>query len=104
MVFIFIALISCTTAFAETKVGPDAARQAHRAEMKSIKEAQRVERAKVKSSNAPSKKEKGFWEKEGERSGLGNTQGIGKTLRNLNPVPFFKNQAEQYKSRKAAVK
>ena len=89
------------SAFAAEKVGMDAQREAHRLEIKKIKEAQRETK---KSAPAPaSNGEKTFWEKEGERSGLGDSGNrMGSFLKNLNPMPFFKSQQEQYNARKTA--
>ena len=85
---------------------PEEAKQAHFKDVKEIKEKQRQERKSVKNnpptakSNAP-----GFWEKEGERSGLGGSSSrMGTFLKNLNPVPFFKEQQERYEARKTAGK
>ena len=85
--------------------GPDAARYAHRQDIKKIKatlrEAKKNAPPEVKQ---PSKMDL-FWKKEGERSGLGNTgSGAGNFFRNMNPVPFFKRQEEQYNARKAGAK
>jgi len=92
-----------------TPVGYDAAREAHRQEMKDIKKKQREERqsGKSASSAASGQKTPGFWEKEGERSGLshmGNpANAMGTLLKNLNPAPFFKEQQDRYNARKTGV-
>ena len=103
-----IALLSlsvfvCASALAAE--GPEAERQQHREEMKKIKQEMRQKRqANPASAKVPTKMDR-FWQKEGERSGLGNTGGrMGHWFKNLNPMPFFKNQDEQYKARKAAGK
>ena len=85
------------------KVGPDAERQAHRQEMKAVKQAMREKKAaEVKAP--PVKTGPTFWEKEGERSGLGTTgSNFGQFVRNLNPMPFFKTEQEKYEARKAAA-
>ena len=94
-----VIFISATAFAAE---GPDAAHQQHREEMKKIKQEMRQNRKANPEPKAPSKMDQ-FWKKEGERSGLGNTGGsMGAWAKNLNPMPFFKNQNEQYKARKAA--
>lgn len=72
-------------------------------EMKAIKDAQRAERLKKKQEGASGKKESTFWDREAERSGLSRVGGAGSWVSNLNPMPFFKSQDEQYKARKAAA-
>lgn len=79
--------------------GPDAARHAHREKMKVIKQAQRE--ARKNAPKQPQGNANGFWSKEGERSGLNRMKPSGEFLKNLNPMPFFKSQDEQYKARKA---
>ena len=44
----------------------------------------------------------GFWEKEAERSGFSQLNNPTNFLHYLNPMPFFKTEEEQYKTRKAA--
>jgi hypothetical protein len=76
--------------------------------MKAVKDKQRAEREAHKAGQtvpgAPPKEESKmakFWKKEGERSGLGNSGGrMGNWFKNMNPVPFFKDQEERYNSRK----
>ena len=82
---------------------PEEAKEAHFKEVKEIKEKQRQERSAIKAgSSSAEKKAPGFWEKEGERSGLGGSGSrVGKFVKNLNPVPFFKEQRERYNARKA---
>ena len=83
---------------------PEEAKQAHFKEMKEIKEKQRQERETIKKSSPAKSNVPGFWEKEGERSGLTESgSGAGKFLKNLNPVPFFKEQKERYEARKAGA-
>lgn len=103
MGWVVLSLFMSATVFAAVE-GPDAARQAHREEMKKIKTAQReAKKTEPAEAKQPSKMSQ-FWQKEGERSGLGNTgSGVGNFMRNLNPVPFFKKQDEQYKARKAGT-
>ena len=99
---IFLVFAS-VNAFA-AKEGPDAARQAHREEMKKIKAAQRETRKNMPQAAADANKTPGFWEREGQRSGLGNSGSrVGNFLRNLNPVPFFKDQQERYNARKTSA-
>ncbi len=89
------------TSFALT---PEEAREAHFKEMKEIKDKQRQERAIEKKNPSPKSNVPGFWEKEGERSGLGGTSSrMGNFFKNLNPVPFFKEQQERYDARKAGT-
>ncbi len=77
---------------------PDAQRRAHREAMKAVKAAQRE--ARKNAPAVPANKEPGFWAREGERSGLGSMKNPTGFLRNLNPMPFFKTQQEQYNARK----
>ena len=93
-----LALISWgTCAFAGDMNDP------HYQEIKKLKEKQRAEREANKKNSPPADKN-GFWQKEGERSGLGGTgSSIGNFLSNLNPAPFFKDQQEKYNARKAAA-
>ncbi len=98
---LFLGLV-CANAFA---VSPEEAEKAHYQEMRKIKEQQRVshEAEKAGTPANATKKAPGFWEKEGERSGLGgNGSRFSNFFSNLNPVPFFKKQEEDYKARKAA--
>ena len=86
---------------------PEEAKEAHFKEMKELKEKQRVAReAEKKNPVASQNKAPGFWDKEGERSGLGGSGNrMGTFVKNLNPVPFFKEQKERYDARKiGAVK
>ena len=87
-------------------VTPEEAKQAHFKEMKEIKDKQRAEREAEKKNPSPSQnKGPGFWEKEAERSGLGGSGSrMGTFVKNLNPVPFFKEQKEKYNARKAGAK
>ena len=104
VLFLALFLMQATSpVFAQS---PEELREVRFHEIKAIKDKQRAERdAKKKeliaNPNAPH--EKGFWEKEGERSGLGgNGNRFGTIMKNLNPVPFFKDQDEKYKARKAS--
>ena len=82
---------------------PDQARQAHRKEMKAVKDAQREAR-KNKPAVAPGDKKPSLWEKEGVRSGLSETgASINTFIKGLNPVPFFREQDRRYKERKTAA-
>ena len=101
-ILLLMSFAFCGVSYAMT---PEEVKEARFKEVKAIKEKQRQEREAMKTS-APSaeKKAPGFWEKEGERSGLGG--GGSRTrqfLRNLNPVPFFKEQKEKYEARKAGA-
>mgnify|MGYP001591209862 CR=1 FL=1 len=86
-------------------VTPEEAKEARFKEVKAIKEKQRLEReAEKKNPSVKEKGQPGFWEKEGERSGLGGSgTRTGNFLKNLNPVPFFKEQKEKYEARKAGT-
>lgn len=84
---------------------PEEAKEARYQEVKKAKDAQREAKdiAKKNEAASPSPKAKGFWEKEGERSGMNqNGNRFGETMRSLNPLPFFKNQEEKYNARKSA--
>lgn len=100
---IIILILTCGPVLAESpKVGPDAERAAHRAEMTHIKKQMRERESSGQNTPAPKKTAPTFWEKEGERSGLAQTgTGAGQFVRNLNPVPFFKEQQKRYNERKA---
>ena len=75
----------------------------HYQEIKKLKAEQRAAREANK-KNSPQADKNSFWHKEGERSGFSGTgSGAGNFLKNLNPVPFFKNQQEKYNARKAAA-
>ena len=75
----------------------------HYQEIKKLKAQQRADR-EANRSNPKSEDKSSFWYKEGQRSGLSNTgSGAGNFFKNLNPVPFFKNQQERYNSRKAVA-
>jgi hypothetical protein len=75
---------------------------AHYEEIKKYKAAKRMAKEEArKNPAAAGTKEKGFWEKEGERSGLGDSGNrFGNAVKGMNPVPFFKNQREKYEARK----
>ena len=100
---LFLVMLAAS-GFAAEPVGPDAVRAAHRQEMKAIKAAQRQNREANPVSKNPADKKPGFWDREAERSGLGNSGNKASTFfKNLNPVPFFKNQQEKYNARKAGA-
>ena len=87
--------------YASADMTPWEAKKAHQMEMKKIKETQRAAREEAKKNPVPQGQANGFWAKEGERSGLGDSgHGIGQFVRNLNPMPFFKEQQEKYNQRK----
>lgn len=90
-----LTFIATSTALAMT---PEEAREARRLELKEIKKAQRAAREQKK--NVPQGEAKGFWAKEADRSGLSSMKNPIGVLPNLNPMPFFKQQQEQYKARK----
>ncbi|MBI3315483.1 MAG: hypothetical protein HYZ87_00710 [Candidatus Omnitrophica bacterium] len=80
---------------------PDARRRARRSEVKVIKERMREER-KSAGPKGPSAWSS-FWKKEGVRSGVSNTgTAVSDFAKKMNPAPFFKDQNEKYKARKAA--
>ena len=85
---------------------PEEAKEARFKEVKAIKEKQRAEREAEKKNPPASQKsgQPGFWEKEGERSGLGGSGNrAGTFFKNLNPVPFFKEQDDRYQARKTGT-
>ena len=97
-----ILVSSC--AFAAEKVGPDAEREAHRNQMKAIKQAQREGKVKEQPGQKAEGKMAGFWRREGERSGLGDSgSNMNSFFKNMNPVSFLKNQEDAYNSRKGAT-
>jgi len=63
---LFLVMLAAS-GFAAEPVGPDAARKAHRQEMKAIKTAQRQTREANPASKNPADKKPGFWDREGER-------------------------------------
>ncbi len=74
--------------------------------MKEYKAAQRKAREAQEANGGGNtvKKAPGFWDREGERSGLTQTgQGMGSFFKNINPVPFFKDQRERYQQRRASA-
>ena len=96
--FLLVFLAACTAAWAMT---PDEARQAHRQEMKQIKQAQHEAKKSNPAPAGPSKWDI-FWKKEGERSGVGQTgSGASNLLSRLNPLPFLRDQQDKYNARKA---
>ncbi|PIU40698.1 MAG: hypothetical protein COT00_00340 [Candidatus Omnitrophica bacterium CG07_land_8_20_14_0_80_50_8] len=84
---------------------PDEVKEAHFKAMKAIKDKQREARkTENTTARAGEKQAPGFWEKEGERSGLGGSGSrAGQFIKNLNPVPFFKEQSQRYEERKAGT-
>lgn len=85
---------------------PEEVKEARFKEVKAIKEKQRAEREAEKKNPVAEQKNKqpGFWEKEGERSGLGGSGNrTSMFFKNLNPVPFFKEQDERYQARKSGA-
>ena len=100
-----LLLMSFTFYGVSRAMTPEEAKEAHFKEVKAIKDKQRQERGTTK-TNTPSAENKapGFWEKEGERSGLGGSGSrFGAFVKNLNPVPFFKEQKEKYDARKTGA-
>ena len=101
-VWVLSIMFMSSGAFAAEKVGQDAEREAHRLQMKAIKQAQRE--AKGKEAPAPQGKAYGFWQREGERSGLGeSTSSMGNFFKDINPVNFLKTQEDAYNARKGGV-
>lgn len=98
---LFLALIFTGSGWAST-VSPEEAREAHRNQMRKIKAEQRTAREAARNNpQAAADKAPGFWEREGERSGLGMSGERAKGFfKNLNPVRFFKEQEEKYEARK----
>ena len=102
---LFLMIMILGVVLPVSAMSPQEQEKARRQEMKIIKDKQRAEKearklAKVEGKEGPH--EKSFWEKEGERSGFGNPgNGIGQFVKNLNPAPFFKDQEDKYKARKA---
>ena len=89
MFFLFL-IFTGTTVFAANepgnKTGPDAARYAHRDAMKEIKKKQRETRQadKVAAQTNAGPHQETFWDREGKRSGLGDSGNrMGTFLKNL---------------------
>ena len=99
-------LVMLTASGLAVAMTPDEAQEAHRKEMKAIKDTQRQAReAKKANPSSAADQTPGFWQKEGERSGLGGSGNrMGTFFKNLNPVPFFKDQQDKYNARKAGAK
>lgn len=97
------ALLVSAPAFA---VSPEEAQQAKYQEMVKIKQAQREAKEARKQGLAGGaiEKKETFWDREGKRSGFDrfNGQGVGNVFKNMNPVPFFKDQQDRYQARKTA--
>ena len=101
VVLSLILSFACASAFA---LSPEEEKNARYEEMKKIKTAQREAREAGKETRKEGKAEKTrptFWDKEAERSGI-NRMSASNFFKNLNPAPFFKDQQEKYKARKAA--
>ena len=74
-------------------------------ELKALKTEQRAKREERR-HNPQGEEKKGptFWDREAERSGLGQSQApLIKMMKGLNPVPFLKKQQENYNARKVAA-
>ena len=98
-----LAILSAFVCGQALALTPAEEKEARYQEMKKIKDKQREVREAKKLSPASGEAPKStFWTREGERSGLGNSGNrAGQFLKNLNPVPFFKDQQEKYNTRKA---
>lgn len=96
---LFLALFCGSFAFAAERGTAEYER------LKEYKRAQREEREAQKANpEAGARKGKSFWQKEGERSGLGGTGSrIRGIFKDLNPMPFLKEQQEKYNARKASA-
>ena len=91
--------LACANGFAAYETAEE--RETQRKEVKAVKDAQREARRnqpKEAQTHVP-----GFWDKEAERSGFSRMGHPGNFLVNLNPMPFFKSQDEQFRARKAAA-
>lgn len=71
-------------------------------QLKEYKKAKRAAKESGAAAASAGNRAPGFWEKEADRSGLGRMKNPAGLLQNLNPVPFFKSQKDQYEARKAA--
>ncbi|MGH7197167.1 MAG: hypothetical protein ACREH5_00265 [Candidatus Omnitrophota bacterium] len=101
VVLSLILSFASASAFA---LSPLEEKEARYEEMKKIKTVQREAREAKKAGRKEEKMKKtepGFWDKEAERSGLGRAS-ASNFFKNLNPAPFFRDQQEKYKARKAA--
>ena len=91
--------LACANAFAAYETVEE--REAHRKEVKAVKDAQREARKNQPKEAQPHVP--GFWDKEAERSGFSRMGHPGNVLESLNPMPFFKSQDEQFRARKTAA-
>lgn len=99
--FVTLALLFSFVGTAAYALSPEEEKKARYNEMKQYKAQKRAERdGQAPTSEAKGPKTPGFWDKEAERSGLSGAR-FGNFFKNMNPVPFFKNQGEKYEARKA---
>ena len=102
---VFCAMLIGILASSAYAMSPEESEKARYQEMKKIKDAQRAARLAEQSSPSMANKTPGFWEKEGERSGLGETGNrISSFFGGLVNPTFFQDQEARYKARKAAAK
>lgn len=98
---VMLALLAAFVCGQALALSPAEEKEARYQEMKKIKDAQRQVRDTKKSAAPATEKKDTFWTREGERSGLGNSGNRAEQfLKNLNPVPFFKDQQDKYNARK----
>lgn len=98
-----MALILMFAAGSAMAMSPEEMQEAKYVEMKKVKDAKREAKAAKREAKGqePAKPNNGFWDREGERSGLGNSGSrAGNFFKALNPAPFFKNQEAAYNARK----
>lgn len=99
--FVTLALLFSFVGTAAYALSPEEEKQARREEIKQYKAQKRAAReGQGVQTQAQGEKKPGFWDKEAERSGISGAR-VGNWFKNLNPVPFFKNQGEKYEARKA---
>ena len=103
LVALFLMMVMLGAAVPTKAMTPEEEKKARYEEVKKIKEKQRTERQAEKTNpQAAASKGRSFWQKEGERSGVGQTgAGAANALSRLNPLPFLRDQKDKYNARKA---
>ena len=100
---LFLAFLFTFIGSSAMALSPEEEKKVRYEELKAYKQQQREARLVAKENpKQAAQGEPTFWQKEGERSGL-NRFSTNNFFKNLNPVPFFKKQQDQYNARKAAA-
>ena len=96
-----LALLFSFVGTAAYAMSPEEEKKARYNEIKQYKDQKRASReGQGTDEKLKGEKKPGFWDKEAERSGISGAR-VGNWFKNMNPVPFFKNQEERYAARKA---